>query len=149
MPVNVRIIVPLFSTEDKEKIEKCVENLLGQQVNLVEKEKDGIKILMAEYVPMHTLSNFFQHIREAAISDSVRKCAYIDYTENRVIFYFHKQALYIGKLAVITQDTSSPLGNLELQLEYFEPEEILDWIAPQTTDGKEIRKRYFNEINNF
>ena len=116
---------------------------------MLEKEENKQKFLIAEHIPIDFLAKFFNHIRSMEILDTVRHCAFLDYSSNRIVFYFHKQALFSGKLAVITQDTSSPLGNIELHLEHFDPERILDWIAPQTSEGKELRKTSFNEIKQF
>jgi predicted RNA binding protein with dsRBD fold (UPF0201 family) len=70
----------------------------------------------------------------------------MDYTKSALVFSLHKQALFAGKLAVVTADTTSPLGNVELWIYGSDPEKILDWLAPQTIDGREQTPRKFSEI---
>ncbi|GAI73498.1 unnamed protein product, partial [marine sediment metagenome] len=62
-----------------------------------------------------------------------------------VTFLLHKQALYINKIAVITPDTSSPLGNVKLIIKGGNPIEILNWITPETSDGEELVIQKFRD----
>jgi len=148
MKVNVSIKVPFYPTENKDKVIECVQNLIGETPDFQEESMEDYKLLVTNDINVRLIENFFNFIRNAEILDSVRRCSSIDYSESSLIFSFHKQALYIGKIAVITSDTSSPLGNVELWIKGRDPEKILDWIAPQTEEGREITHRRFNDIFN-
>ena len=143
----LEISVPLYSTESREKIETCIKNLLGDVPEFKEKKMKNHILLYSENLPVIGIEDFFNYIRNAEILDSIRLCAILDYIKKSVVLYFHKQALFAKKFAVITSDTSSPLGNVELRIKGKNPEAILDWLAPQTIDGKETRRRKFSEIN--
>jgi predicted RNA binding protein with dsRBD fold (UPF0201 family) len=148
MSASLTISVPLFSTESKEKIMVCVSNLLGLTPEFSERKVLNFTVLEAENLPISGLERFFNYIREAEILDAVRYCATLDFARNSVVLNFHKQALYMNKFAVVTADTASPLGNVELSIRGKNPEKILDWITPQTIEGRETRKRKFSEISN-
>ena len=147
MCASLAISVPLFSTENREKVETCIFNLLGINPEFEERKIFNYSLLEAENLPISGLENFFNYIRIAQILDAVRSCSTLDFSKNSVVLHFHKQALFAKKFAVITSDTSSPLGNVELSIKGKNPENILDWLAPQTVEGRETRKRKFNEIN--
>lgn len=148
MKVSVTIRIPFYPTENEDKIKICVENLLGEIPEFQEKDLGEYKLLEKSDIDIRSIENFFSYIRKAEILDSVRRYSVIDYSENSVVFSFHKQALFVGKMAVIAPDTSSPLGNVELWIRGRDPEKILDWIAPQTEDGREITPSKFNDIFN-
>ncbi len=147
MCASLAISVPFFSTENRGKIETCIYNLLGVIPELEKRKIFNHFLLEAENLPISGLEKFFNYIRAAEILDAVRFCATLDFSRKSVILYFHKQALFAKKFAVITADTSSPLGNVELSIKGNNPEKILDWLAPQTVEGRETRKRKFNEIS--
>ncbi|MHA1687254.1 MAG: RNA-binding domain-containing protein [Candidatus Heimdallarchaeaceae archaeon] len=146
MNITISIKIPLFPTETKEKVLKCFERLLGSIPKVSEIEEHSTLYLVADNVPIKKLEKIFNLIREQQILDTVRNCADIDYSTNSLIFYLHKQALYSGKIAIITSDTTSPLGQVELHIRNKDPKEILDWIAPKTVDGREIKKTVFDDV---
>jgi predicted RNA binding protein with dsRBD fold (UPF0201 family) len=148
MCASIVISVPFYSTENKKKIEACVSNLIGEVPNLEEKKIQNHIILEAENLSISGIETFFNYIREAEILDAVRKCAILDFSKSSVILHFHKQALFVKKYAVVTSDTSSALGNVELRIKGKNPEKILDWLAPETSEGRETRRRRFSEIKN-
>ena len=140
--------IPFYSTESKEKIEKCLFNVLGLVPNLVEYQTDNHSSLIGKNVPLESLEGLFSYIRKAQILDTVRECIIADSIENQITINLHKQALYIGKIAFVTVDTSSPLGNIILRIKGKNAQEILDWFAPETIDGVEIKRSNFNQILN-
>ena len=148
MKTKITIEVPFFPTENRSKIIQCLENLIGEIPEIQEKEKNDHSIFIVDNIDIKTIESLFNYIRRAEILDSVRNCSLIDYNTRSVIFSLHKQALYTGKFAIVTPDTSSPLGNVNLMIQGKDPNQILDWFAPQTVDGKEIKPRRFNEIFN-
>ena len=138
MVLTITVKMSYFSTENKQKLEQCFIHLLGELPEIQEVKDFETKTLVAENQPISSIRNFFFIIRARKILDTVRKCAFIDKINESVTFLLHKQALYVNKIAVITSDTSSPLGNVELIIKGGNPIEILDWIAPETSDGEEL-----------
>ncbi len=138
MVLTITVKMSYFSTENKQKLEQCFIHLLGELPEIQEVKDFETKTLLSENQPISSIRNFFFIIRERKILDTVRKCAFIDEINESVTFLLHKQALYVNKIAVITSDTSSPLGNVELIIKGGNPIEILNWIAPETSDGEEL-----------
>ncbi len=141
------IKIPVYVTESKDKVEKCITNLLGYLPELEEIETKEYTMLTSKDAKIESLQKFFYHIRQAKVLDAVRKCAVIDSKNNDLIFNLHKQALYVNKIAVVTSDTTSPLGNLQIIINSKNPIRILEWIAPKTEKGFELKKTYFGEIH--
>ncbi|MHA1223383.1 MAG: hypothetical protein ACTSSG_04670 [Candidatus Heimdallarchaeaceae archaeon] len=144
--VQISIKVPFFQTEEKGKLLKCVENLLDLKIELNEIEDEEGVFLYNDNIPIDSLKKFFFYLRQTEILDTVRRCADVDLNQKTITFHFHKQALFNNKIAVITPDTSSPLGSIELTIKSSNPNEVLNWITPQTFQGKELKKRKFGEI---
>ena len=144
MKIKINVRIPFYSTESKAKLETCINNLLGYVPEISEEVISGERFLITKDCSIDKIQIFFNFIRETEILDTVRSCAIMDYTKPALVFNLHKQALFAGKLAVVTADTASPLGNIELWIYGNDPEKILDWIAPQTIDGREQTPRKFS-----
>ncbi len=145
MVLTITVKMSYFSTENKQKLEQCFIHLLGELPVIQEVKDIETKILVAENQPISSIRNFFFIIRERKILDTVRKCSFIDEINESVTFLLHKQALYVNKIVVITSDTSSPLGNVQLTIKGGDPIEILNWIAPETSDGEELVIQKFRD----
>ncbi|MCE7740818.1 MAG: hypothetical protein GOP50_00035 [Candidatus Heimdallarchaeota archaeon] len=148
MNLRISIRVPFYSTEDKSKLEIIISNLLGNLPPLTEKKENDVVYLVADEIKIDSLRLFFKNIRQNEILDTVRKYVLIYPQEGKVIFNIHKQALTADKIAVITKNTTSPLGNVELIIHTKDTEKFLNWFAPETFEGKIIEPRKFNEIFN-
>ena len=140
------IKIPVYATESRSKVEKCITNLLGYLPEIEEIETKKYKILKSKEVKIESLEKFFNYIRHVKVLDAVRRCAILDKKNNDLIFNLNKQALYVNRISVITSDTSSPLGNLQIIINSKNPFRILDWIAPKTEEGFELKRTYFGEI---
>ena len=147
MSIKIDIKIPLYPTEKRERVLRCIENLVEGKINdIKEEEYRDYKILTIPNVPVNILSRIFSEIRQKKILDTVRECIEIDRMHNAVIIYLHKQALYNNKIAIITSDTTSSLGYVELWIYTEDPDKVLDWLATKTIKGVEIEKHEFNEI---
>ncbi len=146
MKLEISLKVPLFSTEDKSKVESCIKNLLDFLPELKEVNENGITILTSDRIKIEALKHFYFQIRQSEILDTVRRQAHINPQTNQIIFIIHKQALLIGKIAVVSKDTTSPLGHLELIINAEDANKFLDWFAPHTVEGKIQNPSKFNSI---
>lgn len=142
----LKIKIPVYATESRNKVEKCITNLLGYLPEIEEMETQEHTMLKSKDAKIDSLLRFYNHIRHVKVLDAVRKCAIIDNENNELIFNLHKQALYVNRISVITSDTSSHLGNLQIIIKSNNPGRILDWLAPRTEKGFELKKTYFGEI---
>jgi predicted RNA binding protein with dsRBD fold (UPF0201 family) len=148
MQLEMSLRVPLYPTEDEAKVRICFENFTENLPDIMLIEEDGLTYLIAEKLPVETLKRLFNYIRQNGILDAVRKCIKYDTISDSLVINFHKQALYMNKLAFITEDSSSPLGNVELRIKTNNLNDFKDWFAPRTEEGKEILPRKFSEIFN-
>ncbi len=146
MQLKVSLRVPLYPTEEEDKVLVCFENLVEELPEIKQIAEDNITYLIADNIPMKTLERLFNYIRRNGILDSVRKCISYDTTLDSLVINLHKQALFVNKIAFITEDSSSPLGNVQLIIKAENSYEFKDWFAPKTEDGKEIQPRKFSEI---
>ncbi|UJG43646.1 MAG: hypothetical protein K9W46_00340 [Candidatus Heimdallarchaeum endolithica] len=150
MTLTISVKTPIYPTEEKEKIEKCFENLFDKKIKLKLIKEGENNFLYSSNIGIGLLKRIFSDIRQKKFLDTVRACAVIE-DEYTLLLYLHKQALYSKRIAVVTEDTSSPFGHVEirLQTEKNTAEEILDWLAPKTEKGKELSPRSFREIYSF
>lgn len=146
MTLSIYITIPVYPTESKEKVMHCFKTLLGFIPEVTEIDEKEYTLLKAEDIPFHSLEKLFLTIREQKILDTVRGCVELDFPANEIIVYLHKQALYAGKIAVITSDTTSPLGQVELHIGGKDPKALLDWLAPKTVEGKEVSPTKFSDV---
>lgn len=146
MNPTLTIKTPIYATESRNKVEKCITNLLGYLPEIEEIKTKKYTMLKSKDAKIESLQKFFNYIRQAKILDTVRRCAVLDFKNNDLIFNLHKQALYVNRISVITSDSYSPLGNLQIIINSKDSMGILEWIAPKTEEGFELRKTYFGEI---
>ena len=140
------IKIPVYPTESRDKVEKCISNLLGYLPELEEEKTKEHTMLTSKDAKIESMQKFFDYIRQAKILDAVRNCAIIDKKNYDLIFNLHKQALYVNRIAVINSDSYSCLGNLQIIINSKRPIRILEWLAPKTEKGFVLRKTYFGEI---
>ncbi|MHA1199863.1 MAG: RNA-binding domain-containing protein [Candidatus Heimdallarchaeaceae archaeon] len=148
LKISISIRVPFYSTEDKSKLEDAIRNLLGELPPLIETKVNDIRYLVSDEIKINSLRPVFKKIRQNEILDTVRRYSLIYPQAGKVIFIIHKQALYVNKIAVITKDTTSPLGNVELIVHTKDTEKFLDWFAPETLEGRILNPSKFNDIFN-
>jgi predicted RNA binding protein with dsRBD fold (UPF0201 family) len=139
--VKVTIRYPVFPTEDVQRAETAVENLLGP-LNFTSDE-------FAERIDLISISEsrdqfgyLRQSIHDKRILDAVRVRLLKNLDEFTTYLYFDKQAAVIGKPRLIDNiNEEPPLESIEIKFEFkseVEFEEFLDWFSPRTKDGKVI-----------
>ena len=148
MKLEMTLRIPFYSTENREKIETALVNLFGEIPELIEQKEENLSFLTSNKLEINSLRIFFNYIRRNEIIDTVRKCTLIYPSEGNIIFNFHKQALMVEKIVVITPDTSSPLGSVELTIHTQNIEKFLNWLVPKTHEGKILKPKKFNDIFN-
>jgi predicted RNA binding protein with dsRBD fold (UPF0201 family) len=139
MKSTIRCII--HPTEDQERIEKAIENILGP-VSLSSSTFDEFTEIYYPSVTKANLSMLRQLIHDKRILDAVRVRLRKNYDELVTFLHFDKQASFIGKIRLIdnTQE-EPPLGAIEITFEFTsqsEFEEFLDWFSPRTKDGRII-----------
>jgi len=139
MKSTIRCII--HPTEDPERIERAIENILGSVSFSISKFDEFTEI----YYPDATNANLTilrQLIHDKRILDAVRVRLRKNYDELTTQIHFDKQAAFTGKIRLIdnTQE-NPPLGTIKITFEFTsqsEFEEFLDWFSPRTKDGRII-----------
>ena len=148
MQLEIRVQSPIFSTETKDKIEICFENLLGFVPQTYENSEVEPNIIYSDNLEVNSLKRLYLYIRQVEIIDAVRRCISFKGGNKEIIISFHKQALYSGKIAIVTSDTSSPLGSVELLIKTKNTDKFLNWLVPETSFGRIIKHSNFDDIVN-
>ncbi|MGC8573236.1 MAG: RNA-binding domain-containing protein [Caldisphaera sp.] len=139
---NGRIIVEaeLRPTEDEEKVIKAINNVFTY--------KDMEIIDQGEYKVIRCFSDSYDSLRK--LHDLLRKQAILDAARsyflkrvrgNVLQILLHKQALYQGKISLISWDEESPLGPIKITIESDNINAVIDWLSPQTVRGKPLWER--------
>ncbi|MHA1648997.1 MAG: RNA-binding domain-containing protein [Candidatus Helarchaeota archaeon] len=125
----MRIIIstPLHPTEDRAKVEQCLQNILSNPD--IEEEDDT-------FIVTSTNADILAPIREKLkgqrIRDSARKVLLSNLNYEPFTFYLHKQAAFAGRIHFVTdQDQEDFLGPITITVEASEEElrKLINWLT--------------------
>ncbi len=126
--VKVRVKVPLFPTENEEKVRQAVKNILD--VEITGKDKcDDHWVLVGRGEGERTLLKLHFLIRRDRIADAVRSKLLKCVIGNSIVFHANKQAAYAGHFS-FSEPGESPLGTIEIKITCDDPQKLIDWLAP-------------------
>ena len=139
--MKATIRYPVFPTEDIEKAETAVGNLLGPIEFTIDEFSERVD-LVAISEHREQFGYLRQSIHSKRILDAVRVRLLKNLDEFTTFLYFDKQAAFVGKPRLIDNiHEEPPLGSIEINFEFksqIKFEEFLDWFSPRTKDGKVI-----------
>jgi len=135
----LRLIVEIQirPTEDQDKVLKALKNLFDLDDIRVE-ESGKFKKVIGVSDKVSSLKKFREKIWIQRILDTARSIMIRGSTENTIVFMLHKQAAYAGRVSFIENENESSLGPMIVRIETKAPREIIDWIAPKTSEGKPL-----------
>ncbi len=136
LPVKIKITVEaqLNRSEDPQKVEQAIKNIIG--IKEISFNKDKKEILIAEIDNQKGLNNIYEKIRSRQSAGVTRRLLFQNSTKSKTWIYFHKQAAYVNALNVCEDETNVSLGHLKLIIQSPEPEKIIDWLAPSKSLAK-------------
>lgn len=124
-------------TEDQEKVVKAIKNLFDLEDIRIEKKGRFSRIIgFSENIS--SLKRFREKIWQQRILDTARSIMLRGSGENYVYFMLNKQAAYNGKVSFIEDEKESSLGPIIVKIETSSPRELIDWLAPKTSEGKPL-----------
>lgn len=139
MKATIRCIV--HPTEDIQRIENAIENILGS-IAIEKNEFDEFIEIYSPDVEKASFTTLRQMVHEKRILDAVRVRLLKNLDDFTTFMFFDKQAAYTGKIRLIDNaNEDPPLGSIEIRLEFSSEvqfEEFLDWFSPRTKDGRVI-----------
>jgi len=140
MKSTIRCIV--HPTEEIQRIEKAIENILGPITLSATKFNEFIEIYSSSITGKANFALLRQLVHDKRILAAVRVRLLKNLDEFTTFMYFDKQAAYTGKLRLIDNSQENPpLGSIEIRFEFESEsqfEEFLDWFSPRTKDGRII-----------
>jgi len=135
MNISVKVFAPVNPTEIQEKVEKAISNFFPVELKLQESE---IPVLSGDG-GLESLRTLHLRLREERILDTARKILLNGIKGDTTQFRLNKQVAFIGKLNFPAGEES--LGSIHVEISTQSPGELLkviDWLAPQTVDGKPV-----------
>ncbi len=124
-------------SEDEDKVKVAILNFFDFEDIRVEEKPLG-KVIVAEASSLSSLRKMHKVLREERILDAARKYLKRGISGKKVTFMLHKQAASVGVLSFVDDERESPLGPIEVTIEYDNPEEVVDWLAPKTSKGRPL-----------
>ncbi|MCK5264297.1 MAG: hypothetical protein KAR03_01715 [Candidatus Thorarchaeota archaeon] len=139
MKSTIRCLV--HPTEDIQRVEAAIENLLGP-ITLSRTELDEFTEIHSTEINKTHFAILRQSVYDKRIINAVRVRLLKNLDEFTTYIFFDKQAAYAGKLRLIDNTHEDPpLGSIEIRFDFKSEshfEEFLDWFSPRTKDGRII-----------
>jgi predicted RNA binding protein with dsRBD fold (UPF0201 family) len=134
MNVKVKVSAPVNPTEVQEKVEKAILNFFPVSFD----QDSAIPGLCGEG-DLESLRLLHLRLREERILDTARRLFLNGIEGYSTRFSLNKQVAFIGKLNFPAGEES--LGSIDVEISADNEDDLLaiiDWLAPQTVDGKPV-----------
>lgn len=135
MNVTVKVSAAVYPTELQEKVKTAITNVVPVELSL---QDFGAPRLFGEG-NIEKLRKLHLLLREERILDTARHILLSGIEGNTIEFRISKQVAYIGKINFPAGEES--LGPIYVEISSENKEDLLkiiDWLAPQTIDGKPV-----------
>jgi len=83
-----------------------------------------------------SLERFRMIIQRDRIRAAARSVLRRSVDGNRIIFFLNKQAAYAGHVSFSAPEGESPLGPIQVIVETDNPEQLINWLAPQPEERR-------------
>ncbi|MEL9929919.1 MAG: RNA-binding domain-containing protein [Sulfolobales archaeon] len=135
--MKLQIEVEVRYTEDQEKVLRAIRNLFDlEKYELVEEGRYPRIIAYSTHVS--SLKRFRERLWMQRILDTARSIMMRGVEGSRIEFMLHKQAAYANKVSFVESDKESSLGAVRVVIETEKPMELIDWLAPKTSEGRPL-----------
>lgn len=134
---RIRVETEIRLTESEEVIRRAVLNVFDADVIRIEKS-GKFKVLIAESSNLRSLTKLHRLLRTQRILDAARNMLKKGCRKHILVFKLNKQAAAFGRISFVDSDAESPMGAITFTVEYEEPMEVVDWLAPPTVRGKPV-----------
>jgi len=133
----LRVEAEVRPTESEERVVEAIRNIVDVDVKIVD-VGGGYRVAVGESTDVARLRRLYTLLRQERILDAARAYAMRFRRGNTLELKLHKQAAYAGHLSFVTYDDESPLGPIRLTVISDKLDEIVDWLAPPTSQGRPI-----------
>jgi hypothetical protein len=118
-------------TEDEEKVEAAVCNVLGK-VSVTIKPQGKGSFLTAEASGQDSLVKLRSLLRTDRIRDAARKALFHSIRGNTISFCLNKQVAFAGHISFSEETAESPLGPIRVTITSDNPRQLIEWLAEKT-----------------
>lgn len=133
----LRVEAEVRPTESEERVAQAIRNIVDVDVKVVD-VGGGYRVAVGESTDVACLRRLHALLRQERILDAARAYAMRFRRGNTLELKLHKQAAYAGHISLVTYDDESPLGPIRLTIVSDKIDEIVDWLAPPTSQGRPV-----------
>jgi len=129
--VTVLAETEINPTEDEEKVETAVRNVLGK-VSITINPQGKSSVLTAEASRQDSLVKLRSLLRTDRIRDAARKALFHSIRGNTISFCLNKQVAFAGHVSFSEETAESPLGPIRVAITSDNPRQLIEWLAEKT-----------------
>jgi predicted RNA binding protein with dsRBD fold (UPF0201 family)/dephospho-CoA kinase len=124
----------VYPTELEEKVRHAIENVFpGARLRMI-KQKGYVDRLEGTA----GLDRLHELLRRQRILDTARSAMFKGLKDSEISFELNKKAAYMGDLNFLDHEVA--LGGIYVTIRYKDPRLIIDWLAPETREGKPVEE---------
>ena len=124
-------------TERGERVVSAIEKLFPEMIMDIRDDR------VEAYGGPAALKILHELLRKQQILDTARSVMLHGRVGNTIRFQLNKQAAFMGMVSFPPQE--EPLGSIQVQI--TASERLIDWLAPETVDGKPIIEISLDKID--
>ena len=132
--ITVRVETEVNPTEAEEKVKNAIENLFGN-ITLQTKPAYRGSVVTGEAKGQEALVKLRNLLHNDRVRDAARRVLIGSLRGNTISFCLNKQVAFAGHVSFSQEVAESPLGPLKVIIECEDPRQLIDWLAPRTTQN--------------
>jgi predicted RNA binding protein with dsRBD fold (UPF0201 family)/cytidylate kinase len=132
--IQTTVSALVFPTEPEEKVRQAILNIFPDAKLHFIQEKGYVDRLEGTA----GLDHLHELLRKQKILDTARDAMHKGLKDSEISYELNKQAAYMGDLNFLDHDVA--LGGINVTIHYKDPELIIDWLAPETREGKPVEE---------
>lgn len=129
--VTVFVETEVNPTEDEDKVQTAVTNVLGNAVITVKALQTG-STLIAEAKGQDSLVKLRNMLRNDRVRDAARRVLFKSIRGNEIRFFLNKQVAFAGHISFSEETGESPLGPIRFIIKTDDPPQLVEWLAEKT-----------------
>jgi len=135
--IEVSVQARIRPTERGERVVSAIEKLFPEMIMDIRDDR------VEAYGGPAALKILHELLRRQEILDTARSVMLQGRVGNTIRFQLNKQAAFMGMVSFPPQE--EPLGSIQVQI--TGSERLIDWLAPETVDGKPIIEISLDKID--
>lgn len=114
---------PYKPTEDLNRVIQAISNLFDYDSLEIDEEEVIVK------GDVRSLQKLQEALEKRRIRSAARRIMSKNTVQGKFRFLLNKQAALVGVVNLVEDDETSPLGDIEVEIETDNIEELLDWLC--------------------